>query len=156
MKAQEHLIAVPSADIGEKLAQAFEKELGELSAPFYRSIQRGKVSLDNLDRFARLAASGIRKSGPERKLYEDILFAHIWPEQPNDISRRLSLLLILKVVYQLKHGPAPDDIRWILYAGKDQSGRAFEPGTKALEAQTERWRIFCHVALECRAPSSSM
>jgi hypothetical protein len=153
-EAHEHLIAVPSADMGEKLAQAFEKELGELSAPFYGAIQRGKVSLDELDRFARLAPSGIRKSGPERKLYEDILFAHVRPENPNDISRRSSLLLILKIADQLKRGPTPEEVRWILYAGKDQNGWAFEPGTKALEAQTERWRIFhandlCHVALEC-------
>jgi len=32
------------------------------------AIQRGKVSLDELDRFARLAPSGIRKSGPEKAL----------------------------------------------------------------------------------------
>jgi hypothetical protein len=153
-EAQEHVVAVPSADIGEKLAQAFEKELGELSAPFYEVIQRGKVSLADLDRFARLAPSGIRKSGPERKLYEDILFAHVRPERPDDISRRLSLLLILRIAEQLKRGPTPDEVRWILYAGKDQSGRPFKPGTKALAAQTERWRIYqandlCHFALEC-------
>lgn len=153
-EAKEHLIAVPSAEIGEKLAQAFEKELGDLSAPFYEVIQRGKVSLDDLDRFARIAPSGIRKSGPERKLYEDILLAHIRPERPDDISRRLSLLLILRIADQLKRGPTPDDVRWILYAGKDQSGRTFKPGSQALEAQTERWRIYqandlCHLALEC-------
>lgn len=153
-EAQEHLIAVPSDDMGERLAHAFEKELGELSAPFYGAIQRGKVSLGDLDRFARLAPSGIRKTGPERKLYEDILFAHIRPKIPNDISRRLSLLLVLKIADQLKRSPSPEEVRWILYAGKDQSGRAFEPGAMALEAQTERWRIYqandlCHVALEC-------
>jgi hypothetical protein len=153
-QAKEHLIAVPSAEIGEKLAQAFEKESGELSGPFYRAIQRGTVSLDELDRFARLAPSGIRKSGPERKFYEDILFAHTRPEHPDDISRRLSLLLILRIADQLKRGPTADDVRWILYAGKDQDGHAFDPGSKALEAQTERWRIYhandlCHVALEC-------
>jgi hypothetical protein len=153
-EAQEHLIAVPSAVIGEKLAQAFEKELGGLSAPFYRAIQRGKVSLDDLDRFARLAPSGIRQSGSERKFYEDILFARIRPKDPDDISRRLSVLLILKIADQLKRGPTADDVRWILYAGKDQSGQPFQPGTKKLEAQTARWRIYhandlCHVALEC-------
>lgn len=153
-EAQGHLIAVPSAEIGEKLAQAFEKELGELATPFYGAIQRGKVSLDDLDRFARIAPSGIRKSGPERKLYEDVLFGHMRPGHATDISRRSSLLLILKIADQLKRGPSPEDVRWILYAGKDQGGRAFEPGTKALEAQTERWRTYqandlCHVALEC-------
>jgi hypothetical protein len=153
-EAEEHLVAVPSAEIGEKLAQAFKKELGELSAPFYELIQRGKVSLADLDRFARLAPSGIRKGGPEEKLYEDILFAHVRPERPDDISRRLSLLLILQIADQLKRGPTPDEVRWTLYAGKDQSGGAFKPGTKALAAQTERWRIYqandlCHFALEC-------
>ena len=153
-EAQEHLIAVPSAGIGEKLARAFEKELGDLSAPFYSAIQRGKVSLDQLDRFADIAPSGIRKSGPERRLYEDILFGRMRPQNPDDISRRLSLLLILKIANQLKRGPTADEVRWILFAGKDENGRAFKPGSKELEAQTERWRIYqandlCHVALTC-------
>jgi hypothetical protein len=153
-EAQGHLIPVPSAKIGEKLARAFEKELGELSAPFYRAIERGQVSLDNLDRFARLAPSGIRKGSPERKLYEDILFARTRPDNSNDIDRRSSLLLVLKIADQLKSGPTPEEVRWILYAGKDQNGRAFEPGTATLAAHADRWRIFqandlCHVALEC-------
>ena len=68
------MIAVPSAEIGEKLALAFEKDLGELSGPFYATIERGKTSLNDLDRFARIGPSGFKKTGGERKLYEDILF----------------------------------------------------------------------------------
>ena len=153
-EAQEHPIAVPSAEIGEKLAHAFETEVGDRSAAFYRAIQRAKVSLDELDQFADIAPSGIRKSGPERRLYEDILFARIRPEHPSDVSRRLSLLLILRVANQLKRGPTADEVRWILFAGKDQDGGVFKPGSKELEAQTERWRIYqandlCQVALAC-------
>ncbi|WP_439361599.1 hypothetical protein [Bradyrhizobium sp. DASA03007] len=152
--SREHAIAMPSLELGEKLAQAFDKEMGELSAPFYEAIQRGKVSLRELDVFARLAPSGIRKGGPERKLYEDILFARTGPQDEEAISRRSSLLLILKVAEQIQRAPTPDDVRWLLYAGKDRKGQLFAPGTKELEAQIERWRIYqandlCHVALEC-------
>lgn len=152
--SREHAIAMPSLELGEKLAQAFDKELGELSAPFHETIQRGKVSLHDLDVFARLAPSGIRKSGPERKLYEDILFARTGPQDEEALSRRSSLVLILKIAEQIQRAPTPDDVRWILYAGKDRKGQSFAPGTKELEAQIERWRIYhandlCHVALEC-------
>ncbi|MGP9812933.1 hypothetical protein ACTZWT_15610 [Rhodopseudomonas sp. NSM] len=150
----EHQIAVPSAAMGEKLAKAFENELGELSGPFLGVIKRAKVSLNELDRFAKLAPSEIRKTAPERRLYEDILFARARSENADDTSRRLSLLLILKIADQLKRSPDADDVRWMLYAGKGQDGSAFDPGTSELEAQAKRWRVYhandlCHVALEC-------
>lgn len=152
--SRDHAIAMPSLDLGEKLAHAFDKELGELSAQFYEAIQRGKVSLRDLDAFARLAPSGIRKGGSERKLYEDILFARIGPQDQVATSRRSSLLLILKIAKQIQRAPTPDDVRWTLYAGKDQEGRVFASPAQQLAAQTERWRIYhandlCHVALEC-------
>jgi hypothetical protein len=53
-EVRNHVIAVPSAEIGEKLALTFEKDLGELSGPFYATIERGKTSLDDLDKFARI------------------------------------------------------------------------------------------------------
>lgn len=152
--SREHSIPIPSVDIGEKLARAFDKELGELSALFYENIRRGRVSLRDLDAFARLAPSGIRKGGTERKLYDDILFARIGPQDQASTSRRASLLLILNIAKQIQRAPTPDDVRWILFAGKDQKGQPFTPAEQHLQAQTERWRIYhandlCHVALEC-------
>lgn len=150
----EHSIAVPSSQIGEKLARAFERELGELATSFYKAIQRGKVSLDELDRFARLAPSGIRKSGRERQIYENILFAKARSNHPNDVLRRLTLLLVLRIADHLKLAPTPEIVRWTLYAGKERDGRTFEPGSRALEAHAARWRTYqandlYHLALEC-------
>lgn len=153
-ESPEHQVAVPSAAVGEKLAKAFDNELGELSEPFLGVIKRAKVSLNELDRFAKLAPSEIRKTAPERRLYEDVLFARARAENADDTSRRLSLLLILRIADQLKRSPDADEVRWMLYAGKGQDGSPFNPGTSELEAQTKRWRVYhandlCHVALEC-------
>ena len=151
--SNEHDIAIPSSEMGEPLARAFDKELGDLAAPFYGAISRGRVSLAELDSFARLSASGIRKASAERALYEKILFACGEPGAANDRARRLSLLLTLKAAAQLKRMPSADDVRWMLYAGKDDRGRRFNPGTSDLEAQRQRWFVYqandlCHVALE--------
>ena len=151
--AQEHEIPVPSEAVGDRLARAFNKELGDIAAPFYAAIERGKVAVSDLDRFARLSPSGVRKSSTERKLYEDILFARIGDGELNDHSRRRSLLLILNIADLLKRGPTPDEVRWILYAGKDQDGRVFDPGPAEFAAQRQRWQVYhandlCHVALE--------
>jgi hypothetical protein len=151
-ESEGHDIAVPSGDIGEPLARAFEKELGDLAAPFYAAITRGKVALTELDEFARLSASGIRKSSTERGLYEKLLFAQDQASE-SDRARRLSLLLVLKSAARLKRRPSAADIRWMLYAGKDDRGARFKPGTPDLEVQRERWFLYhtndlCHAALE--------
>jgi hypothetical protein len=151
-EAREHEIPVPSELIGEKLAQAFDNELGELAQPFYKAIERGRVSDVDLGRFGRLAPSGVRKTGPERALYEDILFAHAGLDDANALSRKASLRLILKVTSLLKRNPSPNDVRWILYACEDEIGRHFNPGGE-LKPQQERWQGYhandlCHVALE--------
>jgi hypothetical protein len=152
-RAQQHDIPVPSAGLGEKLAQVFDKELGDLAAPFYATIRRGKVTLSELDRFARLSPSGIRKGGTERKLCQDMLFGRGGLGGAQSHSRRLSLLLILKITAQLGHYPGPDEIRWILYARKDEQGRVFDSGSAECERQRQGWSVYhandlCHSALE--------
>jgi hypothetical protein len=151
--SDEHEIDIPSQEIGEPLARAFDKELGNLAAPFYSTIRRSRVTPSELDNFARLSASGVLKKSAERGLYERILFARGERSTASDRTRRLSLLLILKTAAQLKRMPTADDVRWILYAGKDELGRTFSPGTPDLEAQRQRWLVYqandlCHLALE--------
>lgn len=151
-EADEHDVPVPGPDIGDKLARAFQRELGDLEQPFYAAISKGRVSLSDLDRFSLLAPTAIRRTGAERKLYHDILLGQD-SSAGNDRERRLSLLLVLKVAALLRTRPTAEQIRWILYAGKDERGRVFEAGTPALEAQRLRWRVYhandlCHMALE--------
>jgi hypothetical protein len=112
--------------------RGFNLKLTLASTPPYPARE---VSLRNLDASARLAPSGIRKGGPERKLYEDILFARTGPQDEGAISRRSGLLLILKIAKQIRPAPTPGDVRWLPYAGKDRNGQLFAPGTKELEAR---------------------
>jgi hypothetical protein len=150
--SEEHQIAVPSPAAGEQLAKRFDNELGDLSAPFFKAIQRGTVTLKELDRFARLSPPEIRNGGGERQLYETILFGSK-DAKGNDRDRRLTLLLVLKIAEHLGREPRPEDIRWILYAGKDAAGRRFNPGSDELRTQARRWSLYqandlCHFAFE--------
>lgn len=147
-----HDIAVPSETVGDTLAAAFADELDDLAQPFINAIERGRVSQADLERFGRLSPSGIRKQAAERTCYENILFAHAGIADTNALSRRASLSLVLKIAAMLGRSPTPDDVRWILYSGKDNKGRIFDPGP-ALAAQVDRWQGYhandlCHVALE--------
>lgn len=149
----DHAISIPTRDIGEPLARTFDKELGDLANAFYRAFSRGRVSPSELDEFAPLSASEIRKSGAERNLYEKILFARQETSGAHDHARRLSLFLVLKAAAQLGRRPSAEDVRWAFYAGKDDRGRRFKPGSAELEAQRERWFVYqandlCHLALE--------
>jgi hypothetical protein len=152
-QSDEHRIAVPSKHLGEPLAKAFQKSLGELADPFYRAFDRARVSLDELDRLSPLSASEIRKGSTERNLYEELLFGEHQSSDASDRDRRLSLTLVLKVAAQLKRMPTAEDVRWTFYAAKDERGRSFSGGELGLEAQRKRWFVYqandlCHLSLE--------
>ena len=149
----EHEIPIPSAEIGDKLAGLFDEQLGDLSLAFYETIQKGSVTLSGLDNFSNMMPSEIGQTSTERDFYQDILFAHAGLEEDVDRSRRLSLLLILKVANLLKRAPKPDEVRWVLYAGCDMDGSPLILDTDELETQRMRWWVYqvndlCHFALE--------
>jgi hypothetical protein len=63
------------------------------------------------------------------------------------------VLLILKIAALLGRDPKPEEVRWILFAGCDQRGRALALGSAELEAQRQLWWVYhandlCHIALE--------
>ena len=152
-RSNEHEIPLPSAKTGENLAVLFEDALGSLAEPFFRVIKRGSVTKAELDQFARLAPSEISLTSDERALYQDILLREPDPKDAAALSRRLSVLLILKIAGLLGRDPKPDEIRWILYAGFDTQGCPPEIAAPELKAQRERWWVYhandlCHVALE--------
>jgi hypothetical protein len=152
-ESSEHDIPLLDKEIGEPLATAFEDAIGPLAGKFCEVIDRGSVSMDELDQLSALAPSEIGIKSGERIAYQDILLKERESAGPAATSRRLSLLLILKVSALLGRDPKPDEVRWILYAGFDPSGRPFDLAEPSLEAQRKRWRVYhandlCHVALE--------
>jgi hypothetical protein len=147
-----HGIPVPSPCIGENLAGCFEAQCGALAGRYIRTIERGAVSLDDLDQFAPLTPSGIAEDGEERRLYEQLLFAETGHDRPADLDRRKTLLLILDLARQLGRSPDVMDIRWALYAGCLPDGTQLALGG-TLPAQRERWRVYqandlCHICFE--------
>jgi hypothetical protein len=137
-----HQIPVPSIEIGEALAREFATGFGALGDRYIGAIERGAVSLGDLDAFLPMTPSGIPRDGGERQIYEDLLFAEAGLERAEDLNRRKSLLLILSLAQQLGHVPDTMDVRWALYAGclPDGTGLAF-PGVD-LERHRQRWWVY--------------
>jgi hypothetical protein len=151
-KSQDHDLPIPSG-MGDALAMAFEESIRKVAALFYDVIKRGCVTIAELDRLASVAPSEIGLASSERALYQDMLLKPTDPRDTDSHSRRLTVLLILKIAELLGRDPRPDEVRWILYAGSDQGGRALILGVPYLEGQRQLWWIYhandlCHIALE--------
>lgn len=151
---QGHDLPLPSEEIGDSLAAAFEIMLGDNGPKVIELIDRGTVSKAELDALATLSPSEIKTDSEERSLYQQVLLRADETDEASAISRRLSLTLIMKIAALLKREPKPDEIRWILYAGFDQKGTPLVAGNDALEAQRLRWWVYhandlSHIAMEC-------
>jgi hypothetical protein len=133
--AKDHEIPVPSPEIGDALSEAFAESAGELAERFYASIESGMVSIADLDAFAALTPSAIAYGSAERQLYQNMLFAEGSLSRPADISRRETLLLLLKAAAQLERLPDVTTVRWLLYAGADKDDKALVISNAALQEQ---------------------
>ena len=150
--SSDHAIPLPSP-VGEALAEAFEVALGPVAGQLYDVIQRGTVTVDELDRAADAVPSAVPVGGPESALYQRLLLA-------DDEPRGRTLTLLLAVAHLLGREPKADEFRWILYAGCDRMGRPLilDDGiggytAGALRAHRDRWWIYqandlCHIAYE--------
>jgi hypothetical protein len=152
-QSNDHDVPLPSIAIGERLAAVFEGAVGEPAFAFCEIVQRGTVTTDELDMLHPLAPSEIAPLGDERQLYQRILLEPFNPADGRACSRRDTILLILRIAALLGREPAPDEVRWILYAGYDQHGRKLDVGSQELETQRHLWWIYqandlCHIAYE--------
>ena len=150
--SSDHAIPLPSP-VGEALAEAFEVALGAVAGQLYDVIQRGTVTVDELDRAADVVPSAVPVDGPEPALYQRLLLA-------DDDHRSRTVTLLLAVARLLGREPKAEEFRWILYAGCDRIGRPLilDNGigghtAGALGAHRDRWWIYqandlCHVAYE--------
>ena len=149
----EHEIPLPSAEIGEPLTDAFASAIGDLADPLFDVLQDGHVTREDLDRFAPLAPSEIGSESEERRAYQDVLLTPADAKDEASLLRRRTILLILKITELLGRKPKPDEVRWILFAGGDQSDGELALGSDELEAQRRRWWVYqandlCHIAHE--------
>lgn len=152
-RSDDHEIPLPSKELGEGLAQAFEHSLGSWADLYFKLIRVGSATHDELDQLAPLLPSRIAGQSTEQKFYEDILLSRTSAPLTGALSRKLSVLLILKVADFLQREPRADEVRWVLYAGHDQQGNILILNDSALEVQRSRWWVYqandlCHIAHE--------
>ena len=141
-RAPGHMIPVPSKEIGEPLAAAFEAVLGPLAERFFETIGRGSTGAAELDEFRIMTPSEIRAGSEERDAYDELLFAATALQRGPDLERRKTLLLVLALTRQFGRAPSIWDIRWALYAGHDDSNNALGFTDTALEGQRWRWWVY--------------
>lgn len=146
-------IPLPRKPLGQELVDAFQESLGGLADSFFEIIQRGLVSREELATLAPVLPSAIVDDSKERSIYESVLLTDAGAPAPSDLSRKLSIQLILKISELLGREPRADEIRWVLYAGQDQEGALLDLHDDGLKAQRSRWWVYhandlCHVAYE--------
>jgi hypothetical protein len=141
-EAQGHQIPVPSASVGEALAEAFAEAIGPSGELFFYIQSKGCASRADLDQLKHLAPSEIRNGSTECECYRDLLFARQGPPRPNDLERKRTLLLMLHVTKQLGRTPRPEDIRWVLYRDPDQDQSPLVLSSAELQTHQMRWRIY--------------
>jgi hypothetical protein len=141
-EAKGHDIPVPSPEIGDSMASAFESSVGILGDEFIKTVASGSVSLATLAALAPLGPSAIAETGAERECYENVLFARTADARSSDHERRRSLLLILRLAERLGRVPSRDEIRWALYSGVDAAGPIHTWFSEELGHQRQRWWVY--------------
>ena len=139
---EHHKIPVPGPKIGFPLATAFADALGALSDDLFRTIRKGSVTLDELDRLAPITPSSISDDSEERDFYEKILFAQAGLERSTDIERRHTLILILCLSSKISRVPDVSDVRWMLYTGYSLDGTPLVFDSEELTEHRLRWWIY--------------
>ena len=74
--AEGHDIPVPGSELGDSMADAFEASIGPLADQFFAIVQRGSVTLFELDVLSPITPSKIAADSTERDWYEKILFGY--------------------------------------------------------------------------------
>lgn len=149
----EHPVPVPTEDIGEKLSQAFEQAIGEAAALFLEAAGRGTVTRSELTKMVGMLPSNIGRSGAERQLYEDLLFARLHPRWESARARSLSLRLILEVARANEYSVEAEHVRWALYSQRDLNGDLLDSFGEVPDEQRFAWAVYqandlLHVAYE--------
>jgi hypothetical protein len=137
--AEGHAIRVPTEVLGDEMSKAFAQAAGDAGPRFARIVEAGEVSVRALDELARMLPSAIHPQSRERADYERILFADFPDRTERDLNRRKTLVLALRIARRLKRPPTPIDVRWILYAGHDWSGRPLTLRELELVEHRRRW-----------------
>lgn len=137
-----HDVPVPTRDIGDKLAEAFESAVGAAAEAFLSAAQTGVIAKTDLAPLATMLPSRIAADGPERDLYERLLLAGKHGHQARAASRRQSLRLVLRIAREAGRSVRVDSLRWTLYASQCGSATALAAISADEDKQRFAWAVY--------------
>ena len=140
-QADEHSIAVPSQDTGDKLAEAFADNVGEAAKVFLGCVETGKVSDNELQQIGQsFHPLSFSTDSNEWKQLSEVVLGGLGGEPHAATSRMNSLRLFLETSRQSKSSSGWE-FRWTAYSGYTSEGNAFNcPGQ--LRDQADKWQAY--------------
>lgn len=137
-----HGVPVPTRDIGDKLAAAFESAIGAAAEAFLSAAHAGAINKTDLASLASMLPSRIAEDGTERALYESLLLAEKHGHQARAAARSQSLRLVLRIARDAGRSVRVDSLRWTLYASQRRSVAAFESISADEDKQRFAWAVY--------------
>lgn len=139
-----HEIPLPSKELGEDLALAFEEAIGPAAETFLKVMERGTVTKATLESLAGMAPSEIASNRRERQQYENMLFAKLQGASKADTERARTLRIVLQIAKELEAAPNSDTVRWAIYSGYSDSGKKLKWESAEQESHRRQW--WCYQA----------
>jgi len=137
-----HDVPVPTQGAGSKLAEAFALAIGACAGVFLAATKAGAVQRNTLDSLTAMAPSRISMVGPERELYEALLFGSPHAQEARATSRSQTLRLVLRVAKGQGSAVRIDQVRWALYASQCMSVSPFGALDAAEDRQRFAWAVY--------------
>jgi hypothetical protein len=115
------------------LAEVFGAQLGALAKVFLGAVKVGQISIFDLDRLAPIKPSAIIPQGEEHHLLADILLGKAVAPTAADITRRHTMLMLLRLTDANKGIPRSEDAKWEWFSA-DHVATSDEAGTEGVQA----------------------
>ncbi|SMP80287.1 hypothetical protein [Noviherbaspirillum suwonense] len=137
-----HDVPVPTLDIGEPLAKAFQATIGAAGDLFLAATQVGTITRTDLAQLDVMLPSRIAANGRERDLYESLLLTGAQGEKSRANSRSHSLHLVLRIAREKGSSVRAETLRWSLYASQCNAIATFAGLGEEEDRQRFAWAVY--------------
>jgi hypothetical protein len=124
--AEYHEISVPSKGLGDKLAEAFQANVGDAADTFLKCVEAGSVSNNEMMQIGQsFHPLSVPTNSDEWQQLTDIILNGVGGQESEARSRKQSMRLFLEVAKQGHGSPGADGFRWTTYSGYCAGGEKF-------------------------------
>lgn len=125
-----HNLPVPT-ERGDRIAKAVTDTLPDASATFESAIWTGTISRSDLESISGMKPSEIEPGSPEQSLLSAILVGNVDDATSTDVSRRQTMIRILKRARDIASAPSAQDLKWVWFGktsdSKQDASDAIDP-----------------------------